>query len=258
MDIELHYREAGTGEPLILLHGNGGDGSYFQEQMGPLSEHFRVMALDTRGYGGSPRGTRPFKLRQFAADLEDFLEEHKIEKAHVLGFSDGGNIALLFALNSCARIHKLILNGANLNTDGLKPEVQQEITETYEHAVFELDVLGEEEVLLNESRENRKIHPDTYDREMGELLARRRELEEVRDRMLLMIDEPDIRPEQLADIHVPALVLVGTDDMIEDEHSQLIARSLPDAKLVRIEGDHFIGLKEPAAYNAAVLEFLLD
>ena len=106
--------------------------------------------------------------------------------------------------------------------------------------------------------ENRKIHPDTYDREMGELLARRRELEEVRDRMLLMIDEPDIRPEQLADIHVPALVLVGTDDMIEDEHSQLIAQSLPDAKLVRIEGDHFIGLKEPAAYNAAVLEFLLD
>ena len=76
--------------------------------------------------------------------------------------------------------------------------------------------------------------------------------------MKLMIDEPDIRPEQLAGITVPTLVIVGTDDMIDDVHSQLIADSLPDARMVRIEGDHFIAMKEPAAFNAAVLDFLLS
>ncbi|MCR5538727.1 MAG: alpha/beta hydrolase [Lachnospiraceae bacterium] len=244
MDIDLYYREAGEGEPLILLHGNGGDGAYFQEQMGPLSEHFRVIAIDTRGYGGSPRGSRPFTLAQFARDLEDFLEEEEIEKAHVLGFSDGGNIALLFALNSCARIDKLILNGANLFWDGLKPEVREEIEDTYDDAASELADLEQEEADPEQEEE--------------ELLTRRRELCVICERMKLMIDEPDIRPEQLAGITVPTLVIVGTDDMIDDAHSQLIADSLPDARMVRIEGDHFIAMKEPAAFNAAVLDFLLS
>ncbi len=244
MDIVLHYREAGEGEPLILLHGNGGDGAYFQEQMGPLSEHFRVIAIDTRGYGGSPRGSRPFTLAQFARDLEDFLEEEEIEKAHVLGFSDGGNIALLFALNSCARIDKLILNGANLFWDGLKPEVREEIEDTYDDAASELADLEQEEADPEQEEE--------------ELLTRRRELCVICERMKLMIDEPDISPEQLAGITVPTLVIVGTDDMIDDAHSQLIADSLPDARMVRIEGDHFIAMKEPAAFNAAVLDFLLS
>ena len=244
MDIVLHYREAGEGEPLILLHGNGGDGAYFQEQMGPLSEYFRVIAIDTRGYGGSPRGSRPFTLAQFARDLEDFLEEEEIEKAHVLGFSDGGNIALLFALNSCARINKLILNGANLFWDGLKPEVREEIEDTYDDAASELADLEQEEADPEQEEE--------------ELLTRRRELCVICERMKLMIDEPDICPEQLAGITVPTLVIVGTDDMIDDAHSQLIADSLPDARMVRIEGDHFIAMKEPAAFNAAVLDFLLS
>ncbi|MBQ1400641.1 MAG: alpha/beta fold hydrolase, partial [Lachnospiraceae bacterium] len=208
------------------------------------SEHFRVIAIDTRGYGGSPRGSRPFTLAQFARDLEDFLEEEEIEKAHVLGFSDGGNIALLFALNSCARIDKLILNGANLFWDGLKPEVREEIEDTYDDAASELADLEQEEADPEQEEE--------------ELLTRRRELCVICDRMKLMIDEPDISPEQLAGITVPTLVIVGTDDMIDDAHSQLIADSLPDARMVRIEGDHFIAMKEPAAFNAAVLDFLLS
>ena len=49
MDVELHYREEGTGEPLILLHGNGKDGSYFEHQMAAFAPRYRVIALDTRG-----------------------------------------------------------------------------------------------------------------------------------------------------------------------------------------------------------------
>ena len=89
MDVDLHYREQGTGEPLILLHGNGEDGSYFERQMDAFASRFRVIALDTRGHGRSPRGEAPFTIRQFADDLLAFMDGQGIERAHLLGFSDG-------------------------------------------------------------------------------------------------------------------------------------------------------------------------
>ena len=71
MDIRLCCVEAGEGFPLVLLHGNGEDHTYFKRQMGPFSQHFRVIAVDTRGHGESPRGTAPFTLEQFAEDLKN-------------------------------------------------------------------------------------------------------------------------------------------------------------------------------------------
>ena len=90
MDIRHHFVTAGEGFPLILLHGNGGSCAYFSEQMESFSAHYRVYALDTRGHGESPRGEAPFTLRQFSEDLLGFMEEQGIERAHILGFSDGG------------------------------------------------------------------------------------------------------------------------------------------------------------------------
>lgn len=124
MDIQLHYLEKGKGEPLILLHGNGEDGTYFTNQMEYFSKLYRVLAIDTRGHGKSPRGIAPFTIRQFAKDLHDFMDKMAIEKANILGFSDGGNIALVFAINYPERVNRLILNGANLNTKGVKASVQ--------------------------------------------------------------------------------------------------------------------------------------
>ena len=70
MDIALNYIETGEGFPLVLLHGNGEDHTYFKRQMEPFSQRYRVIALDTRGHGGSPRGSAPFTLDQFARELQ--------------------------------------------------------------------------------------------------------------------------------------------------------------------------------------------
>lgn len=121
MDIRLYYEKAGDGEPLIMLHGNGEDGTYFKHQMEYFSKDYRVIAIDTRGHGKSPRGEKPFTIRQFAEDLNGFMEEQGMEKAHLLGFSDGGNIALAFALRYPGKVESLILNGANLCPAGVKP-----------------------------------------------------------------------------------------------------------------------------------------
>ena len=111
MDITHFYVEKGQGDPLILLHGNGEDHTYFDHQIDVFAQHYHVYALDTRGHGQTPRGTRPFTIRQFADDLLAFMDARHIERAHLLGFSDGGNIAIIFAIRYPERVDRLILDG---------------------------------------------------------------------------------------------------------------------------------------------------
>ena len=221
-----HFVEQGEGFPLILLHGNGEDAGYFEHQMEPFAKHFRVIALDTRGHGQTPRGEAPFTIRQFADDLLSFMDLHNIGKAHILGFSDGGNIAMVFALAHPGRIGKLILDGANLDASGVKRKFQIPIEAGYRIArLF--------------SRKDPKA------RKHAEMLG-------------LMVNDPDVKPEELAQIQNPTLVLAGENDMIKDAHTALIARSIPGALLSVIPGDHFIANRHPEAFNEVVLRFLLD
>jgi len=219
MDIQLHYTEKGTGTPLILLHGNGENSSYFVHQIEHFSAKYRVIAIDTRGHGASPRGDAPFSIAQFAEDLKCFMDLHGIKKAHILGFSDGGNIALTFALKYPEYVSKLILNGANLNPKGVKASVQLPVVLGYHIA----KLLG--------------------GKEKAELLG-------------LMVNEPNFTPEDLKRLKIPTLVIAGKHDMIKDSHTRLIAERIKDAQLAIIEGDHFIANKNPYKFNEAVEDFL--
>lgn len=226
MDITHHYIERGTGEPLILLHGNGEDGSYFVHQLEPFAEHFRVIVPDTRGHGQTPRGSAPFTIRQFAADLLAFMDLHGIRRAHLLGFSDGGNIALVFALAHPERVGKLILDGANLDASGVKRSVQLPIEIGYRIA-----------------RLSARRSPEA--RRHAELLG-------------LMVNDPNVHPDELARIQSPTLVIAGDRDMIRTSHTRLIADRIPGARLAILPGDHFLAHKSPEAFNEAVLRFLLE
>lgn len=223
-DIDLYFTESGTGFPLVLLHGNGESSDYFQKQIDYFKDYYRVIAVDTRGHGRSPRGNAPFTLDRFADDLKYFLDGIGVEKCHLLGFSDGANIALLFALKYPGYIDRLILNGADLFPSGVKPAVQLPIVIGYGIVSFI-------------SLFDRRAIPNK------EILG-------------LMVTQPDIRPEELKKLTVPSLVIVGTKDMIKDRHSRLIAASIPDSRFVRIEGDHFIAAKNSEAFNRAVEAFL--
>lgn len=104
MDIQLNYIEKGSGFPLLLLHGNGENLDYFAHQIEYFSKFYRVIAVDTRGHGKSPLGDAPFTIRQFAEDLFAFMDTLRLPKAHILGFSDGANTALTFALKYPERV----------------------------------------------------------------------------------------------------------------------------------------------------------
>lgn len=223
-DISLCYIMQGAGPPLLLLHGNGEDGSYFSHQMNDFSRRYTVYAIDTRGHGKTPRGTAPFTIAQFAEDLLDFVDEHDMAQVRLLGFSDGANIALSFALANPERVRRLVLNGANLDPSGVKPSVQIPI------------ILGYKLASLFANR-------DPKAKRNAELLG-------------LMVNHPHIDPAALEDLYVPTLVIAGTRDMIRDSHTVLIANSLPNSRLEVIAGDHFIAAKNPDAFNEAVAKFL--
>ncbi len=224
MDIEHYFIEKGEGEPLILLHGNGEDCSYFKGQIDEFSKYFHVYAIDTRGHGETPRGDKPFTIRQFADDLLCFMDEHGIERANLLGFSDGGNIAMVFAIKYPNRVDRLILNGANLNAKGVKRSTQIPIEIGYKIA----------------KRFAAKSDPARLNAEM----------------LGLMVNDPNVEPKDLAGIKAKTLVIAGTKDMIKEEHTRLIASGITDAELVFIKGDHFIANKQSEEFNRAVLEFL--
>jgi len=224
MDVELFYEEKGSGFPLILLHGNGENHEYFVYQIEYFSRFYRVIAIDTRGHGKSPRGEKPFKIVQFADDLYEFMLQKDIHKAIILGFSDGGNIALTFALNHLEMVEKLILNGANLTPKGVKRSVQIPIEIGYRIAS-----------LFSQKSDEAKKN--------AEMLG-------------LMVNEPNIKPDELKKLNVPTLVIAGSKDMIKTSHTRLIYESLPNARLEILEGDHFIANKKADDFNRVVHDFL--
>ena len=226
MDINHFYIEKGQGEPLILLHGNGENCGYFQGQMDVFSKRYHVYAIDTRGHGRTPRGDKPFTIRQFAEDLLGFMNDHRIEKAHLLGFSDGGNIAMVFAIRYPYRVDRLILDGANLDAAGVRRRTQIPIEIGYR---------------------------------IAKLFSGRSDAARLNTEMLgLMVNDPNVKPEELRKIHARTLVIAGTKDMIRESHTRLIAESIPDSQLVFIKGDHFIANKEPVKFNRAVLDFMKE
>ncbi len=224
MDIKHFFVEKGQGEPLILLHGNGENCGYFKGQIDVFAEHYHVFAIDTRGHGKTPRGEKAFTIRQFAEDLLGFMDEQGIEKASLLGFSDGGNIAMIFAMRYPDRVDRLILDGANLNTKGVKRSVQIPIEIGYRIASLFA-----------------KKNPGA--KKNAEMLG-------------LMVNDPNVDPGDLSKISAKTLVIAGTKDMIKKEQTEQIADGIPGAELVFLEGDHFIASKCPEQFNRAVLDFL--
>lgn len=224
MNFLLNFTEKGYGAPLILLHGNGESSGYFVNQIDRFANEYRVIAVDTRGHGASPRGNKPFTLETFADDLKNLLDSLNIEKANILGFSDGGNIAVIFALKYPERVASLVLNGANLFPSGLKSSFLIPVKVLF--AVFSL--------LSHFSRRAK----------------RRSEL------LYLMAKQPNIQPERLSSIKCPVLVIAGTQDVIKEKHTKLIAASLPDSSLCFLKGGHSIAKTNSVEFNSAVEKFL--
>lgn len=228
-DTLLFYEDYPCDNPnapvLLFLHGNGEDHTYFSHQISHFSKDFRLILMDTRAQGQSSRGKTKLDFSIFSDDLLCLMDTLHIQKAHLLGFSDGGNIALTFALSHPHRVESLILNGANLFPTGMYSKVY-------------LSILLEYAVKIPISIFSKKAKHDC------ELLG-------------LMVHHPHISPKELKSLHIPSLVIVGEYDMIKDQHSRMIAQMIPDSQFICLkDADHFCAFKHPQEFNAAVSKFL--
>jgi pimeloyl-ACP methyl ester carboxylesterase len=224
---EVHPSTLEHAPLLVCLHGNREDMHIFDGHIEPFLPHYTVITVDSRGQGKSSRGERPLSYRLFAEDLFALINKLQIGSFLLLGFSDGGNTALELALQHQERVAAMILVGANLNPEGLTGLVRK---------ALQLQVAGKGLKGVFSRKED-------GDREL----------------IRLMLEHPCIEPQQLEKVTVPTLVVNGEQDIVKDEHSELIAGSLPNARRVVVpKAGHFVMKDAPAEFDRIVLDFLME
>lgn len=118
-NIKLYYEKAGSGYPIILLHGNGENHHIFNTTVNILKEYFTVYAIDTRGHGESSNVSE-LHYNEMAEDIYSFIHKLKLDKPILYGFSDGGIIGLLLSIKYPNLLSTLIISGVNTNPNGLQ------------------------------------------------------------------------------------------------------------------------------------------
>jgi pimeloyl-ACP methyl ester carboxylesterase len=234
-DVELYYEIHGNGTPLILLHGGLGHSGHWENQLPVLTEHYKVITVDSRGHGRSTMTEQQISYALMTSDIIALMDFLKIGKAHVLGWSDGGIIGLDLAINQPDRLIKVIASGANYNPSGLRADaLENEKVKAYIGKAME---------------DYQELSPnptgwDAFLANIGQMWA----------------SEPNFTAEQLGSIATPVLLLDGeSDEGIYTEHTIEMASLIPTAQLIFIPGTGHFGMWEkPVEINNAILDFLAN
>jgi len=221
----LYYEQYGRGTPLLLLHGNGQSIRAFNQQIGDLAQHFRVIAVDTRAQGKSQDATSgPLSYRLFAEDMRQLLDSLRLQQVAIVGWSDGGNTALELALRHPAYVRCLVLMGANL---------------------FPTDQALDPALLLILRQQLRLLQgqSDSASRTQARLYQ-------------LLLTEPQLTFADMQRIHAPTLVLAGEHDLIREAHTRAIAAHLPHATcFIFPNATHQAPVEVPQDFNQRVRAF---
>lgn len=219
--IQLYYEIYGSGEPLIMLHGNSGSINTFSHQIPFFEKYYRVIAIDSRLQGKSGGSPDTLSYELMASDFCELMDYLNIDSANVLGWSDGGINGLIMAMNCPLKVKKLAVSGANIVPDTT--------------ALTEVDLQ-----MMKEFVE----HPDSASQTAITLVQ-------------MMIDQPNIPYKDLRKIKCPVLVMAGDQDMIKHEHTIKIFRSIPTASLcIFPDSNHDVCQQHPKLFNQTVLSFL--
>jgi pimeloyl-ACP methyl ester carboxylesterase len=250
----LHVEQAGHGPALLLLHGIGSNSRSFRHQLSGLSDAFSVMAWDAPGYGRSDDPPGSFTLEDLADEAVRVLDEHGVERAHVLGVSLGGVIAQLVYRRHARRLRSLMLVDTTAGGGALpEPERSARVRQRLEA----IDRLSPRE--LARRRAPQLVSPDApaaLVQELEDIMA------EVRPagyrNAALALGATDVTS-LLGSIRAPTLVIHGADDAVVPlETGRELATAIPGAELVVIEhAGHVSNQEQPEAFNAVVRQFLL-
>jgi pimeloyl-ACP methyl ester carboxylesterase len=229
----IWYATYGSGLPVLLLHGGLGHGGNWGYQVPALlGAGYRVVLIDSRGHGRSTRDARPYSYELLASDVLAVMDVVGVERAAVVGWSDGACIALILGATVPTRIAGVFFFACNMDPSGTKDFVPSPIIER----CFSRHV--QDYALLSAT-------PGQFDAFCAAV-------------GLMQRTQPNYTAADLARIHVPVAVVQGEhDEFIRREHAEYLARSIPGAELHILEGvSHFAPLQRPEQFNGEVLAFL--
>lgn len=235
--VHTYYEVAGTGEPLILLHGGFCTVETFGAQTPALAEQYQIYVPERRGHGRTPDVEGPITYENMAQDTIAFMEALGISSAHLVGWSDGAVVGLLVALQRPDLARKLVLIGQAMNQDGVSPEGKSQLSNMTQQDI---------PPMLRELYDS--ASPDGADH-FGVVFDKLHQL---------LMTEPNIELTELERLSIPTLVLVADDDIGSTvEYAATMQRALPHSQLAVVPGTSHASLMEkPELVNRLILDFL--
>ena len=198
--INMYYETYGTGEPLLIIHGNGGSIKDFLYQIPYFAKSYKVLLADSRAQGKSVDTKDSLSYEMMADDLNALLDSLHIDSSYVIGWSDGGINGLLLAMRHPAKVKKLAVTGANL-----WPDITAVDPFVYNWAMKLNDSLSKVQVTPKIKNDKKLLHLLSY--------------------------EPHISIAKLSNIQCPTLVIGGDHDVLLPKHTMLIAAAIPKSYL---------------------------
>jgi pimeloyl-ACP methyl ester carboxylesterase len=232
-DISMYYAVFGDGPPVILLHGGLTNSNYWGNQVPALARHYRVIVADSRGHGRSTRSAKPYSYELMASDVVGLMDDLKIPKAAIVGWSDGAIIGLELAIHHPDRLTGVFAFAANYTPEGVKSDLGTNPTFAKMTDRARLEYEG--------------LSPTAKD-----YIGFRAAIEH------MWATEPHISKAELSAIKVPVVIADGDhDEAIVRAQTEEMAALIPGAGLlIQPNVSHFSMLQDPGQFNDDVLHFL--
>jgi pimeloyl-ACP methyl ester carboxylesterase len=233
--IKVYYEVYGAGEPLLLLHGNSGSIENFVFQISELSKHFRVIAVDSRAQGKSTDSNQEITYALMASDMSSLIDQLNLGSVDVVGWSDGGNVGLELAFAHPQQVKKLVCFGANYTHVNYAAPPDRVTMEANDPRILKVTP-----VVKKYKEGADKLSPVV-----------RKKLSDLTDKY------PNFTVQQLGQIKIPVLVVVGDRDLIKVDQTISLFASLPHSQLLIVPGaSHLVLLEQPELINGQVIKFL--
>jgi pimeloyl-ACP methyl ester carboxylesterase len=267
-DVELYYEEHGSGDPLLLIMGLATDSTAWLFQLPAFSERYRTIVFDNRGVGRSAKPPGPYTIRQMGDDAAGLMQALGLDRAHVVGVSMGGMIAQELAIRHPERVRSLVLACTY-------PEPDEEVRLGRAHSMAQLggsvdaqgnatiDLSAVDPMMIFQTLLPKVFSPaflmnqlPTLMQLFGGALQYGFSVEAILAQVDAVMSHNTT--DRLHRIGAPTLVLTGDADLlIPPANSDVLAREIPGAKLVKIpSGTHGFNFETPELFNTAVLDFL--